>query len=378
MDNASVVQVKDQLVSALQGAGELVEPEILLPTAVMLELSGESVRGRLCSFSGGEGEEHCLRPDMTVAIAQSVAQGRFPAAQYIYCGPVFRHPADADETNIEFTQCGFEWFDDAAQSDEQDARGLATVLEAVKSTGLTDVRIEIGDSSLFQFLLEAMDLPEPWAAQLSAAFKHRQGPRDLINNGLVSGARSPLASAIASLSEADAHAAVEEVFAVSGISAVGGRSAGDVAARLLDQSKAQSAPELSDAQKNLLLGFLDIHASLDKAAKVMARLAKDAGLKPDRLVEAFSLRRTAFAEIDPSLAKTAVFGAEFGRRFDYYDGLVFEVRHATLGERRPVASGGRYDGLLSTLSEGRVNAPALGAAIRPDRISEALAKGNAQ
>ena len=49
--------------------------------------------------------------------------------------------------------------------------------------------------------------------------------------------------------------------------------------------------------------------------------------------------------------------AAFGRAFGYYDGYLFEVRSAALGEDAPVAAGGRYDGLLA-----RLNPQALGAA----------------
>ncbi|HYD43993.1 MAG TPA: ATP phosphoribosyltransferase regulatory subunit, partial [Phenylobacterium sp.] len=54
-----------------------------------------------------------------------------------------------------------------------------------------------------------------------------------------------------------------------------------------------------------------------------------------------------------------------GRSFDYYDGARFEILSAALGPTRPVAAGGRYDGLLARLG-GRPNA-AVGCMIRPWR-----------
>jgi histidyl-tRNA synthetase len=41
--------------------------------------------------------------------------------------------------------------------------------------------------------------------------------------------------------------------------------------------------------------------------------------------------------------------AAFGRAFGYYDGFLFEVRSDALGDERPVAAGGRYDGLPARL-----------------------------
>ena len=39
----------------------------------------------------------------------------------------------------------------------------------------------------------------------------------------------------------------------------------------------------------------------------------------------------------------------FGRAFGYYDGFLFEVRSAALGDDQAVAAGGRYDGLPARL-----------------------------
>ncbi len=59
-------------------------------------------------------------------------------------------------------------------------------------------------------------------------------------------------------------------------------------------------------------------------------------------------------------------GREF--RFGYYDGFVFELISAELGANAPIGAGGRYDGLLGKLSNGRVTMPAAGAMVRVDRL----------
>ncbi|MFM1961139.1 MAG: hypothetical protein RL588_2656, partial [Pseudomonadota bacterium] len=52
----------------------------------------------------------------------------------------------------------------------------------------------------------------------------------------------------------------------------------------------------------------------------------------------------------------------------YYDGLVFEVLSTALGPDRPVAAGGRYDGLPARLSgSGAANGSALGGMVLPGR-----------
>lgn len=61
------------------------------------------------------------------------------------------------------------------------------------------------------------------------------------------------------------------------------------------------------------------------------------------------------------------------RDWDYYSGIVFEAYAPGVG--RPVAVGGRYDGLIGRFGAAR---PAVGAAVLLDRVHEALAARNGQ
>ncbi len=57
----------------------------------------------------------------------------------------------------------------------------------------------------------------------------------------------------------------------------------------------------------------------------------------------------------------------FGRAFGYYDGFLFEVRSAALGDWTAVAGGGRYDGLPARLG-GRAAAARSAAWCVPARL----------
>ncbi|HLZ83897.1 MAG TPA: ATP phosphoribosyltransferase regulatory subunit, partial [Caulobacteraceae bacterium] len=60
------------------------------------------------------------------------------------------------------------------------------------------------------------------------------------------------------------------------------------------------------------------------------------------------------------------FSAAFGRAFGYYDGVLFEVHSAALGEDQAVAAGGRYDGLPARLGAS-LPTGAVGCMVRPGR-----------
>ena len=92
----------------------------------------------------------------------------------------------------------------------------------------------------------------------------------------------------------------------------------------------------------------------------------DLGGRSPALAEALAhwdARLAALSGLPPERMR---FAPALGHAFDYYDGLTFEVRSDALGPERPVASGGRYDGLLARLG-GPADARAVGLVVRPWR-----------
>ncbi len=96
---------------------------------------------------------------------------------------------------------------------------------------------------------------------------------------------------------------------------------------------------------------------------------RDAGLDLSVAIDAYRQRLTLIEKLKPPFWSNAVFSAEAGRRFEYYDGFVFELSREGAGDR-PIVSGGRYDSLIPRLSAGAREASAIGAALRADRLGE--------
>jgi ATP phosphoribosyltransferase regulatory subunit len=105
----------------------------------------------------------------------------------------------------------------------------------------------------------------------------------------------------------------------------------------------------------------------DAPAYAFARMRELAGEKDAALKAALAGWETRLLELSRvAPADHTRFTPALGHAFDYYDGLTFEVRSASLGADMPVAVGGRYDGLLARL--GGANAGrAVGCMVRPWR-----------
>ncbi len=86
-----------------------IELDSVLETKYILQRSGENFRKYLFSFYNSNGEELCLRPDLTISSVLRYAQGnRFNKEKVFYTGSAFRK--SYNKKNILIKQIGMEIF----------------------------------------------------------------------------------------------------------------------------------------------------------------------------------------------------------------------------------------------------------------------------
>ena len=345
-------------------SGVKAEPKTLLPAEVILELSGEAVRSRLCTFTDASGQEHCLRPDLTTPIAQMIATREAPVARYHGAGPVYRLPPRGSDDPVEHLQIGFEWFGNAG-SPAEDAEAVAVALEAAQAGGVTGAKVRFGDVAIYHALLAALPLSPQWRDRLRRAFSRRKGPRELLETSLGQPDMADAARRIGNLNIEDATRAVEAELAALGTEPVG-RSAEEIARRLREKAT-DPAPE--SGVSSVLASYLDLVMPGADSADGILQFARESGVELDAALEGYNERMSLIAKLRPPFWSDAVFSAEAGRRFEYYDGFVFDLARPSASDR-PILSGGRYDGLIARLSAGAVEAAGIGAAIRADRLGK--------
>jgi ATP phosphoribosyltransferase regulatory subunit len=356
--------IRDALAAA---KAQAVDAPILQPLNLLLDLAGEAMRARLFVVQAEGGAEACLRPDFTAAVARQHIESGATAGRYIYEGPAFRSEPDGERPE-EFVQLGVELFapaTGAALDVDADAEIAGLAWRAALAGGRGDLTLWLGDVGLFAAFIGSLGLPEALAARL----KRVAGRPRLLGAELARAGEAPpssdggqLAAMLSGLSEPQAAAMLEEVWALAGVEPVGGRGPGEIAARLVRRAEAAQAPALTKPQAEAIQAFMGISE------------APAAGLKQVRALAGKSAHLdAALAGWDARLAKLAGIPADrlrftpaLGHAFDYYDGLTFEVRSQALGDDRPVASGGRYDGLLARLG-GAADARAVGCVVRPWR-----------
>lgn len=360
------------LAAHLQSAGyHLCEPPILQNAAIFFN-SGEDIRSRLYLTSDQSGADYCLRPEYTIPVcrhylASSAAGG---AAAFSYCGPVFRFRTDGPS---EFLQAGLENFG-RTDCEAADAEILGMALDAVAAVGQGNLAVRIGDAGLFRALLEALDLSPQWRRRIIRGYAQDK-TLDAIFAAGTKGTAHDHTGVLAALEGVDrqgARALVEDLLAIAGISTVGGRTAGEIAERFLEQAALKSGPDFPAESRKLIEDFLTIEADPDHASTQMRALAGSAGVDLAGVLDRFDARLGFIAARGLDVG-TFTFASRFVRNLDYYTGFVFEAHDQSSPNEKPIVGGGRYDGLLQSLGAA-APIPAVGAAIWVERLRPSMLK----
>jgi len=352
----------------LADGAEAVDAPLLQPLGLILDLAGEAMRARLFIVQAEGGPETCLRPDFTAAVALRHIEAGAQQGRYFYEGSAFRAAPGSDRPE-EFLQMGVEVFAPAERDRVRaDAEIAGLAWRASGAGGREDLALWLGDVGLFGPFIDSLGMPAALAARLKrVAGRPRLLQAELARAGRepdASGGASELAGLLAGLPEHQAASLLEEVWALAGIEPVGGRGPAEIASRLVRKAEAARAPVLSRAQASAIAEFMAI---ADTPAEALARVRTLAGARikaVDAALEAWQARLALLSDFAPQGRMR--FAPALGHAFDYYDGLTFEVRSDALGPERPIAVGGRYDGLLTRLG-GAPGEGAVGCVVRPWR-----------
>jgi ATP phosphoribosyltransferase regulatory subunit len=350
-----------------------VEPPLLQPADIFLDLTGEDIRRRLFLTNGTDGKDLCLRPDFTIPVCrlhlENGAANR--RADYCYHGPVFRQRVD---DSGEIPQLGAESLgrEDIAQADA-DMLGLA--VSALDDFNIGERDIIIGDETLFAAVLNELGLPAVWRRRLRDLFGETDKLLAAVSRmaGETSAdddrrnVRLGFLSALDGSDPAAAHAIVEDLLSIAGLSAVGGRSPSEIADRFLEQATLASGSESYAREAEIIRSYLAIRGDGATCLEELENFTTTYDLDLGAALNGFRTRFDAIAAKGLTFANLR-FAADFGRRLDYYSGFVFEIHSKSPAAGSQLVGGGRYDRLVKLLGA-ETEVPAIGFSIWLDRVA---------
>lgn len=359
--NKNIIYKKIKNLSAELGY-VVTKPNIVQPATAYFDLLGDELRRQLFvvqnSMSGSGSQDFILRPEFTICIAQDYIQNLssndIKPARLAYSGSVFR--SDENNQAKESRQSGIEIIA-AEDCFKADIEVIEYALKVINALKIDNVELQMGDYDLFFTLLKNLNISDIWRNKLKRLFLSNDNLENLLQQlnapqgQPIQQERAAFLKTIEGLEANAAQKLVENVLSFSGIDLIGGRSAGEIAERFLEQAALAATPKLPQDIVQILAEFFAINGSATQSMVKLNALNQKYGLKLGDNIAALSQRFAAIEalNIDGYDQDSIQFNAILGRGFEYYTGMVFELVDADKRSDKPLIGGGRYDSLSKHL-----------------------------
>ena len=363
IDIQQSIKIKNTLA---KNGGEWVDLPLLLPSSTVLELAGEGLRPRLYFANSPDGEELCLRADLTMPAAVTFIESGETQAIFLCSGKVFRAQKESG-VNPEFRQMGIERYGDK-DKENADFAIFSSIYETCKTIGLNGGRLILSDGGLVKKILETANLPEVWREYFMPQANVVSELLKRINLATVPNTDAPTAiekSLLAIKNDQEAASLVEEILDISKLKQGLARDTLDIAKRLRQKAKRQTSEPLSKETAAILQAILQLKGAPNTVFNAVWTLGKQINIDFTDWAKAWDLKIQKIQSLIDGDCEI-VFDVAMPKRFEYYDGIRFEI--FTNDNEKSLASGGRYDGLIAELTKGEKNISAVGAVIRPEVI----------
>jgi len=330
---------------------------VLQPAEIFLNRYGEEIRRRTFTLTDPAGHDLALRPDLTIPICrEAVLSKRSFPARICYNGLVFRHQPGEPHRPTQFFQAGVELLG-LEDSRAGDAEILSLTVEALRSCGLKDFSLRIGDLALFGALVDALALPPQWRARLK---------RHFWRSGYVESLLYWLSHGDGEAKLPGTRAEIEALLEEKGDAPLAGRTRDEIITRALDRAAEAAHLHLEPKLAGAIAQLLDISGPAQEGLAKIRALLQTISINLDPQLAAMEARLATLKSLGVDPAKVQ-FTAHFGRNMEYYTGFVFELwAHDKEGPVQ-IAGGGRYDSMMEMLGA-KSAVSAVGCAIRTERL----------
>ena len=333
------------------------ESAVLQPAEIFLNRYGEEIRRRTFTLTDPSGRDLALRPDLTIPICREavLSNRKFPA-RICYNGLVFRHQPGEPHRPTQFFQAGVELLglEDAAAGDTEI---LTLAVEALRTGGLKDFSLRVGDLALFGALVDALSLPPQWRSRLK---RHFWRP------GYVESLLYWLSHGDGTMKLPGTRAEIEALLDARADAPPAGRTREEIIARALGRAAEAPSLRLENKVAGAVTELLDISGPVEEALAKIRILLKSIDINLDPALQAMEARLATLKALDVGPGKVQ-FTAHFGRNMEYYTGFVFELWARDKEGPVQVAGGGRYDSMMEMLGA-KSAVSAVGCAIRTERL----------
>ena len=341
-------KLSEQIIKTFKSNGfVLSEPDVLLDSEYIIQRSGENFRRSMLTFENEDGKVMCLRPDLTVASCIKYLEKKSKSKIY-YSGQAYRR-SNKKKSELINDQLGIEILGSKNKL-QDDYKVIKTILNSAEKIKSKEIEIKVGDISLFNSLINSLDMPERWKLRLIRHFWRPKYFEELLK-------RLEKNSDIDFVTFDTDKKRFYEMKKMEQDKIIAGRSISEILKRF--EKKIKDPRSFNEGKQivKIIRSFLKINCKLSKLDKTLSDFVKKNNLKENIFKEFKSIQNLKKLNIKVN------FITNFGRDIEYYTGIVFEI----FSGKKEIARGGRYDDLLKSLGA-KKNIPAVGAAINLNNI----------
>ena len=338
-------KLSENILKTVKSRGyKYIELDAVIDADQIIQRSGENFRQYMFSFQDFNGNEMCLRPDLTIVSCLRYLKNKTKTKEKIfYSGQAFRKIENKVDRIIR-NQIGYEII--GSKSIKQDDNEIIqTSIRTIQKIKKTKLKIEIGNIKLFNLLLDKLKLPRRWKLRFSRHFWREKYFESLLKRLETNSDINPLGVEIDKKR-------YNKMKSENQNQMIGGRKISEILNRF--NNKIKDPRKFAEGKKtaSIIREYLKISCSINLAKKKLNNFFSKYKIKIDLKDEFFPIKN--------QLGKNKIiFSTNFGRELEYYTGMVFNIKDQS---NINLIQGGRYDNLLTNLGAKR-KIPAVGAAI---------------
>ena len=314
----------------------------------IVQRSGENFRKLIISFIDQNGNELCLRPDLTIASCLRYLENNLSSKEKIfYSGQAYRKSNNKKDSIIR-DQVGFEIIGSKDEKND-DKEIINTALKSLSNFSYSTGTLKIGNIEIFNLFISKLDIPKRWKLRLSRHFWREGYFNDLLKRLETNSDTDP------TIVEIDKKRSLK-MLKENQKTIVAGRSFEEILKRFDNKIKDPRRASRGKNVSKIIKEFLKINCPINRATDTLNTFFKKnkINLIVDQKYFPILLNKIQRLNIK--------FSTSFGRQLEYYTGMVFKIEIKYKSKNINVINGGRYDKLISDLGS-KKQVPAVGAAV---------------
>tara|TARA_Y100000590_G_scaffold191264_1_gene217641 strand:+ start:1409 stop:2461 length:1053 start_codon:yes stop_codon:yes gene_type:complete len=339
----------ERILNGIKSKGfKFIELDSVIETNHIVERSGENFRRFIFSFNDQNGNELCLRPDLTIASCIRYLNERGKKIEkVVYSGQAFRKTFNQKDPIIK-NQIGFEIIGSGKEK-EDDKKIIETSLKTLSNLDYRSGNLILGNVEIFKLLLNKLDIPKRWRLRLQRHYWREKYFNDLLKRLETNSDVDP------TIVEIDKKK-YQKMLKQNQSRLIAGRLLSEILTRFNNKIKDPRRTKRGRNVSKVIKQFLKINCPINQAPNKLNTFFKKNKIN-------IRVQNNYFPITKNKLAKLNVkFSASFGRQLEYYTGLVFKIDIKEKSKNINVINGGRYDNLISDLGSVK-KIPAVGAAL---------------